>query len=294
MITVFVSSTFTDLKEHRLAARETLRQAGFIDVAMEDLGARDERPMGECIRLVQESDYFVGIYAYRYGYVPEENEASITEVEYQAAAEAGLKRLIYIVDPDFPWLPSAIEQGEGAAKLTDLKERLQKTHIVKRFKSPDDLAKNVVADLGREVRRAELKQVDSVEITASEKKPWTDERQKRYFERRSLELVHVIEPSITPGQDFDILIYLVRHRRHNNCSPFELEDVEKAEFYLGGAWQNRVFTRENDGSNSYFGIKVSAFGTFMCLCRVSFTDGEQIILDRYIDFESAAPSKRQI
>jgi hypothetical protein len=51
MIPVFVSSTFVDLKAHRAAVCDALRQGGFLDVAMEHLGARDERPQEECLRV---------------------------------------------------------------------------------------------------------------------------------------------------------------------------------------------------------------------------------------------------
>src|SRR5436853_592668 len=95
---VFVSSTFTDLVEYRQAVRDAIRQLGGVDISMEHFGARDERPKDECLRLIaEESDFFVGVYAHRYGYVPEGDNLSITEAEYDAATSAGLPRLIYIV-----------------------------------------------------------------------------------------------------------------------------------------------------------------------------------------------------
>ena len=41
---VFISSTFLDLQEYRLAVQYGIRQLGLEDIAMEHLGARDERP----------------------------------------------------------------------------------------------------------------------------------------------------------------------------------------------------------------------------------------------------------
>lgn len=294
MISVFVSSTFIDLADHRTAVRDSLRQGGFIDVAMEHLGARDERPYDECLRVVKEEcEYFVGIYAHRYGYVPKNSEISITEAEYLAAGDANLKRLIYVVDPKTPWIPEYIDTGKAAEKLAKLKGLLRNRHICKDFTSPDNLAKSVVADLGREVRSSQLKPIDAETITSSPPTPWTDERFFRYKSRRFTELVHVIEPSADPKQEFDILLYLFRHRPHGAGSPFGLYDVQKAEFFLGQAWKNRVFTCVNDGSGSYIGVKVSAYGSFMCLCRVTFVDGESIVLDRYIDFESHSTNAKQ-
>lgn len=286
MIPVFVSSTFVDLKDHRAAVCDALRQGGFLDVAMEHLGTRYERPQEECLRIVkEESHYFIGIYAHRYGYIPDGCKISITEAEYEAAGDANLKRLIYLVDPDIPWVPNNIDSGESAKQLARFKLLMRKRHIWKKFTSPDNLAKNVIADLGREVRSAQLKSVnaDSSDFTAA--KPWTHERSARYSERRYTDLVHVIEPSELPNQEYDILIYLFRHKPNEEGSPFGLDDVEKAECYLGAGWKDRVFTCKREESAGYIGVKVSAYGTFMCLCRVTFTDGQTVILDCYIDFE---------
>jgi hypothetical protein len=254
---------------------------------METFGARDERPQTECLRLVQdECDYFVGVYAHRYGYIPDGSDISITEAEYHAAGETKRKCLIYVVDRHTPWIPDYIDTGEPADKLAKFKGLLANRHIQKAFTSPDNLAKNVLTDLGREVRSGQMKPIDAMRTDSSPAMPWTHERDARYKSRRYTELVHVIEPSNDPGQEYDILIYLFRHRRHNAGSPFDLNDVVKAEFYLGPAWSDRVFTCKNDGSGGYIGVKVSARGPFMCLCRVTFTDGKPIVLDRYIDFES--------
>src|ERR1044072_2582026 len=107
---VFLSSTFTDLADYRSTVQGAIRQLGAIDVSMEHFGARDERPADECIRLVrQESDLFVGIYAHKYGYVPDGAEISISEMEYKAASEASLPRFIYLVDEKQPWLPAHID-----------------------------------------------------------------------------------------------------------------------------------------------------------------------------------------
>jgi hypothetical protein len=33
------------------------------------------------------------------------------------------------------------------------------------------------------------------------------------------------------------------------------------------------------------GVRLSAYGPFLCICRVTFDDGERVVLYRYIDFE---------
>ena len=152
---VFVSSTLIDLKEHRDAALAAIRQLGAQDIAMESFGARDERPKEECLRLIRESDFFVGIYAHRYGHVPDGDEKSITEAEYDEASHVGLPRLIYIVDDVAPWVPLYIDRDPAAVKLAVLKRRLRNRHICNSFATPDQLRAHVAVDLGREILRRE-------------------------------------------------------------------------------------------------------------------------------------------
>jgi hypothetical protein len=97
---------------------------------------------------------------------------------------------------------------------------------------------------------------------------------------REVYLVHAIRRSrVSRRQWFDILIYLVRH-----CSD-DLSEVDYAEFFLGRHWNNRIFKVEN--RDNFVGISIYAYGPVLCTCRVVFSDGYQVMLDRYIDFEMA-------
>jgi hypothetical protein len=48
-------------------------------------------------------------------------------------------------------------------------------------------------------------------------------------------------------------------------------------------WGNRVFKEFN--RNNMVGLQTSAYGPFLCLCRVHLKDGTTIQMNRYIDFE---------
>src|SRR5690348_1373262 len=120
---VFVSSTYADLAQYREAVRAGIQQLGARDVSMENFGAREERPKDECIRLVRdECDFFLGIYAHRYGFIPEGESVSITEAEYDAATNLRRPRLIYLVNELTPWPPPQIDRGESAEKLSVFKK----------------------------------------------------------------------------------------------------------------------------------------------------------------------------
>ena len=73
MARIYISSTFSDLQAHREKVYRVLRQLGHDVVAMEDYVAADERPLAKCLADVASCDLYIGIFAHRYGYVPEQN-----------------------------------------------------------------------------------------------------------------------------------------------------------------------------------------------------------------------------
>jgi hypothetical protein len=73
MIKAYVSSTFTDLKDYRRVVIETLEQLEQQTRAMEMYVASDERPLDVCLADVAQCDLYIGIVAWRYGFVRQEN-----------------------------------------------------------------------------------------------------------------------------------------------------------------------------------------------------------------------------
>lgn len=67
---IFVSSSFEDLREHRAAAIRILRQLGHQVLAMEDMLAGSATPLAKVIDMVDRSEAYLGVFAWRYGHVP--------------------------------------------------------------------------------------------------------------------------------------------------------------------------------------------------------------------------------
>lgn len=65
MSSVYISSTYGDLKEHRAAVAETLRRCDYNVDAMEKYAARDDRPKPACEADATNCDIYVGIFAWR-------------------------------------------------------------------------------------------------------------------------------------------------------------------------------------------------------------------------------------
>ena len=82
---VFVSSTFTDLKEERQAAVEAILSSGNIPAGMELFTAGDESQMTVIKRWIDESDVYLLILGGRYGSIEKITGKSYTHLEYEYA-----------------------------------------------------------------------------------------------------------------------------------------------------------------------------------------------------------------
>jgi hypothetical protein len=89
-------------------------------------------------------------------------------------------------------------------------------------------------------------------------------------------------PSIKPEQVYDILIYLVPHP----SSDASLAGVKRVEYYFGKSWGRNIFASDDRAHG--FAISTSAYGAFMCTAEIFFSDGETVMVSRYIDFEMGA------
>lgn len=140
MSTIYVSSTFIDLREHRAALSKAIRRLGHVDVAMEYYVAEDARPVDKCVRDAASCDLYVGVFARRYGYCPPGRERSITEQEFRAARAAGNDCLCFLLPEDAPWPDEYVEKGAGAEKLAAFRKELLDNNLCGLFTTPDELA----------------------------------------------------------------------------------------------------------------------------------------------------------
>ena len=86
---VMISSTALDLPEHRRHARDACERMSMLPLVMEQMPASPADALTLSRRYVDQADFYLGIFAFRYGFVPEGQEKSITELEYDRADRAG-------------------------------------------------------------------------------------------------------------------------------------------------------------------------------------------------------------
>lgn len=139
VLRVFISSTSIDLTDHRARAMDACLRQNMLPVMMEHLPAADGDAVDVSLKMVEESDIYLGIFGRRYGYVPTGYDKSVTELEYDHAVRLGLPRLIFIMDDGHPIMAAHIEGGDAADKLRALVTRLKSERVVNFFDSPDKL-----------------------------------------------------------------------------------------------------------------------------------------------------------
>jgi tetratricopeptide (TPR) repeat protein len=147
-----ISSTARDLPEHRKEVLDACARQEMFPLMMEHLPASDADAIAVSLKLVDDAEIYLGIFAHRYGYVPQENnpqQLAVTEMEYNRAVERNIPRFIFLMHDDHPVKAADVETGAGAEKLRQLKARLSTERVVNFFTSPADLRAHVINTLAQ-------------------------------------------------------------------------------------------------------------------------------------------------
>jgi 3',5'-cyclic AMP phosphodiesterase CpdA len=142
------------------------------------------------------------------------------------------------------------------------------------------LGRDSLSPTEREKRLATLQELAS---PAGEGSSLHQQRAKRYEESAGWMLVHRYRASAAVDQEFDVSVYLVEKK--SDADGFDRKEVEYVRYAVGQFWSGSPFT-VTDPENG-FELKLSAYGAFLCIAEVSFTDGTKCRLERFIDFEMA-------
>uniref|UniRef100_E1T7F6 DUF4062 domain-containing protein n=1 Tax=Burkholderia sp. (strain CCGE1003) TaxID=640512 RepID=E1T7F6_BURSG len=97
---VFISSTYTDMKDERQAAVMAILDAGHIPAGMELFAAADKKQMDVIEKWIDASDIFMLILGGRYGSIDPDSGKSYIQLEYEYAMRTGKPLFaLYLTDP---------------------------------------------------------------------------------------------------------------------------------------------------------------------------------------------------
>src|SRR6185436_1047970 len=127
---VMVSSTFTDLKEHRAALIRIIDGGGLKAVVMENDSAKsDVDVVTSSLRMVQDSAAYFVVISHKYGQTPDypdrnPEQLSVTELEFNEAQRLKRPIVLFIMGDDHPMTKKDFESDPAKlAKLNAFRER---------------------------------------------------------------------------------------------------------------------------------------------------------------------------
>ena len=157
---VFISSTYTDLREERQAAVEAVLTAGHIPAGMELFAAGDESQMNVIKRWIDGSDVYLLLLGGRYGSIEPAAHKSYIHLEYEYAISKGKPVFAVVVDDTYQ--EQRVRQFGSAVIETDQPHKLKEfrasvtTKMVKFWSDPRDIKLAILETMAEFSLRPEL------------------------------------------------------------------------------------------------------------------------------------------
>jgi hypothetical protein len=150
---IFVSSTYSDLRDEREKVIHELTRIGYIAVGMEQFPATDEEQLEYIQKIIDESDYYVVIVRGKYGSLASDG-ISFTEKECDYALETKKPVLAFLFkNPGQLRVDETDNDPEKLRKLNAFKKKLEERRIVKYWESREQLTNDIKDSINDNVRR---------------------------------------------------------------------------------------------------------------------------------------------
>ena len=149
---IFISSTFSDLKEERNKVMQTIMSLDCIPAGMELFPAMDEEQFEFIKRIIDDCDYYLLIVGARYGSM-DDNGVSYTEKEYDYAKEKGIPVMAFL-HKDISSIPlgKADTDAELKQKLENFRKKVETGKLVKYWDNADELNALVAISLPKTIK----------------------------------------------------------------------------------------------------------------------------------------------
>ncbi len=149
---IFISSTFSDLKDERNKVMQTIMSLDCIPAGMELFPAMDKEQFEFIKRIIDDCDYYLLIIGARYGSM-DENGVSYTEKEYDYAVSKNIPVLAFLHN-DLSSIPlnKADLCDELRQKLDTFRKKVEKGRLVQYWKNEDELNAKVAISLPKTIK----------------------------------------------------------------------------------------------------------------------------------------------
>lgn len=154
-ISIFVSSTYKDLAACRAEVEKRLIGLEQAVKGMEYFGSSSNTPLEVCRNKLRECKLMILLLGVSYGSIEPSSGKSYTELEYEYATELGIPVLAYEADlsSNNTGIPLDAIDYENKVRLDEFKKTVEKSHLISRFTSIDDLGKRITHDVPAELEK---------------------------------------------------------------------------------------------------------------------------------------------
>lgn len=149
---VFVSSTYEDLKAERLKAMSTIVEMGHIPIGMEQFPAAPIEAFEYIKRLIDNADYYLLLLAGKYGTIIDGEDKSYTQKEYEYAVSKDVPVIFLTIDDINRLNRTQIElDAHKAALLEKFRKEAGLGRLRRTWSNVDDLSKEIISSLNKTI-----------------------------------------------------------------------------------------------------------------------------------------------
>jgi len=209
---VFVSYTsemgeYPKGQSYVAAVKDAISARGHVFVDLRDYPAADKSPAELGQDLVRGCQVYVGLLGTCYGSpVRDRPEMSYTELEFDTATEAGLDRLVFLLDTDATDVgipPSRLIDLEFGARQEAFRRRTQDSRLLAQlFSDPSRLGQQVERSLRELAEKRQLRDGIFVSYRRQESKHFAGRLCDRLTDSFGADRVFIDVVTIRPGVDF--------------------------------------------------------------------------------------------
>ena len=230
---VFISSTFTDLKEERKKVIEILLSADCIPSGMEAFVATDNEQFNVIKKVIDYCDYYILIIGNRYGSENNSTGLSYTEMEYDYAKSKNIPVLVFAID-----LTSRAE-SDNPEKLKAFRKKAMENRLCSIWKDIADLVGKVaiaITNAKSEIPRSGWQHATEFDETSLLKQIVQLKNELETVKKENLGLAETInsftETSDLAFEDGMILIYYKYVQNSHEYTGFIQTDYESLFKYI--------------------------------------------------------------